>query len=146
MSLYLPYSLDLSSTEKVFASSFSNTEIPVLAVSTSKRRIVFFQEEGIPLSDYDIVREDLVTALCFHPTEMVLAFGSEDGHLGVWEDDNSSIKEEMNHEGAVKIIKFNSEGTRIFSSDDRGMINVWSYAPLFNLCSYNNSSEKKSSK
>ena len=138
MSIYLSYDVEVEG-EKIVTAAFSNTDIPVLAVSTNKNKITFFQEEASLVPDHDLVKDSLVTALCWHPTEMILAYGLDDGHLGVWVDEQSSCKEELNHEGKVIIIKFNKEGNRIVSADDKGMINVWSFAPLFNKCSYRQS-------
>ena len=138
MSIYLSYDVEVEG-EKIITAAFSNTDIPVLAVSTNKCRITFFQEEASIVPDHDLVKDSLVTALCWHPTEMTLAYGLEDGHLGVWVDEQNNCKEELNHEGKITIIKFNKEGNRIVSADDKGMINVWSFAPLFNRCSYRQS-------
>ena len=138
MSIYLSYDVEVEG-EKIVTAAFSNTDIPVLAVSTNKNKITFFQEEASLVPEHDLVKDSLVTALCWHPSEMILAYGLEDGHLGVWVDEQNNCKEELNHEGKVCIIKFNKEGNRIVSADDKGMINVWSFAPLFNRCTYRQS-------
>ena len=138
MSIYLSYDV-LVEGEKIVTAAFSNTDIPVLAVSTNKNRITFFQEEGSMVMDHDLNKESIVTALCWHPNDMILAYGMEDGHVGVWVDEPNTFKEELNHEGKVTIIKFNRDGNRIVSADDKGMINVWSFAPLFNKCTYRQS-------
>ena len=136
MSIYLSYDVELEN-EKIVTAAFSNTDIPVLAVSTNRCKITFFQEEGCMVPDHDLVKESIVTALCWHPNDMILAYGLEDGHLGVWVDEENTFKEDLNHEGKVTIIKFNRDGNRIVSSDNKGMINVWSFPPLYNLCTYN---------
>ena len=138
MSIYLSYDVEVEG-EKIITAAFSNTDIPVLAVSTNKSKITFFQEEGTIVPDHDLMKECLVTALCWHPNDMILAYGLEDGHVGVWVDEQNNCKEELNHEGKVTIIKFNRDGNRIVSADDKGMINVWSFSPLFNRCSYRQS-------
>ena len=63
MSLYLSYDVEVEG-EKIITAAFSNTEIPVLAVSTNKSKITFFQGEGIIVPDHDLNKEYLVTALC----------------------------------------------------------------------------------
>ena len=133
MSIYLSYDVEVEG-EKIITAAFSNTDIPVLAVSTNKNKITFFQEEASLVPEHDLIKDSLVTALCWHPTEMILAYGLEDGHLGVWVDEQNNCKEELNHEGKVNIIKFNKEGNRIVSADDKGMINA-----LFNRCTYRQS-------
>ena len=138
MSIYLSYDVEVEG-EKIITAAFSNTDIPVLAVSTNKCKITFFQEEGTIVPDHDLEKDSLVTSLCWHPNEMILAYGLEDGHVGVWVDEQNISKEELNHEGKVTIIKFNRDGNRIVSADDKGMINVWSFAPLFNRCTYRQS-------
>ena len=138
MSIYLSYDVEVES-EKIIVAAFSNTDIPVLAVSTNKNRIAFFQEEGCIVPEHDLEKDSLVTALCWHPSEMILAYGLQEGHVGVWVDEENTCKEELNHKGKVTIIKFNKDGNRIISADDKGMINVWSWAPLFNKCSYHQS-------
>ena len=135
MSIYLSYNVVVEG-EKIVTAAFSNTDIPVLAVSTNKNRITFFQEEGSMVMDHDLSKESIVTAMCWHPSDMILAYGMDDGHVGVWVDEPDVCKEELNHEGKITIIKFNKEGNRIVSADDKGMINVWSFSPLFNKCTY----------
>ena len=90
MSIYLSYDVEVEG-EKIITAAFSNTEIPVLAVSTNKCKITFFQEEGLIVPDHDLVKESIVTALCWHPSEMTLAYGLESGHLGVWVDEQSNV-------------------------------------------------------
>ena len=138
MSIYLSYDV-LVEGEKIITAAFSNTDIPVLAVSTNKNRITFFQEEGSMVMDHDLNKDSIVTAMCWHPNDMILAYGMDDGHVGVWIDEPNTFKEELNHEGKITIIKFNRDGNRIVSADDKGMINVWSFSPLFNKCTYKQS-------
>ena len=138
MSIYLNYDVEVEG-EKIITAAFSNTDIPVLAVSTNKNKITFFQEDASLVPDHDLIKDSLVTALCWHPNDMILAYGLEDGHVGVWVDDQNSCKEELNHEGKVTILKFNKDGNRIVSADDKGIINVWSFSPLFNRCHYKQS-------
>ena len=135
MALYLSYEVSLSS-QKIVTAEWSNTDIPVLGVSTSKKKITFFQDEGINISEHDLKKESIVTAMAWHPSEMILAYGQESGHVGVWIDESNTTKEEMNHDGEVIIIKFNNEGNRIISADKKGYINVWRFPPLSNMCQY----------
>ena len=65
MSIYLSYNVVVEG-EKIVTAAFSNTDIPVLAVSTNKNRITFFQEEGSMVMDHDLSKESIVTAMCWH--------------------------------------------------------------------------------
>jgi hypothetical protein len=78
MTLYLSYNID-TKNEKVLSSAWSNTDIPVLAVSTEKSRITFYQDEALNIPEHDIVKENIISALCWHPTEMIIAYGYIDG-------------------------------------------------------------------
>ena len=138
MTLYLNYNVDLQN-ERITTSSWSNTEIPVLAIATNKKRITFFQDEGANIKEHDMLKSSQITSMCWHPTDMILAYGLASGHIGVWVDEENYTKEELNHDGKVMIVKFNSEGNRIISSDDKGVINVWRFAPLYFMCSYKQS-------
>jgi hypothetical protein len=77
MALYLSYNVDAK--EKVLCGAWSNTDIPVLAVSTKNKRICFFQDEGLYLPEHDLLKDDLVTCLGWHPSEMALGYGCIDG-------------------------------------------------------------------
>ena len=46
MSIYLSYDV-LVEGEKIVTAAFSNTDIPVLAVSTNKNRITFSKKKGV---------------------------------------------------------------------------------------------------
>ena len=78
MTLYLSYNID-TKNEKVLSSAWSNTDIPVLAVSTEKSRITFYQDEALNIPEHDLVKENIISALCWHPTEMIIAYGYIDG-------------------------------------------------------------------
>lgn len=135
MSLYLNYNIELQN-ERINLASWSNTDIPVLGIATNKKKITFFQDEGINIKDHDMHKQAQITAMAWHPSEMVMCYGLASGHVGIWIDEENYTKEELNHEGKVIIIKFNYEGSRIVSSDDKGIINVWRFGPLYHMCTY----------
>ena len=135
MTLYLNYNVELPN-EKVTTACWSNTEIPVLSIGTTKKRITFFQDEGVNIKEHDMPKSSLITSMAWHPSEMILAYGMASGHIGVWIDEENYSKEELNHDGKVTIIKFNIEGNRVISADEKGIINVWRFAPLYLMCSY----------
>lgn len=78
MTLYLSYNVD-TKQEKILAAAWSNTDIPVLAMSTEKARITFYQDEALNIPEHDIVKENLISALSWHPSEMIIAYGYIDG-------------------------------------------------------------------
>ena len=53
MSIYLNYDVEVEG-EKIITAAFSNTDIPVLAVSTNKNKITFFQEDASLVPDHDL--------------------------------------------------------------------------------------------
>jgi hypothetical protein len=79
MSLYLSYNIEIKN-EKILSVNWSNTDIPVLAASTDKNKITFFQDEGINISEHDMIKDGRVTAIAWHPAEMILAYGYQDGN------------------------------------------------------------------
>ena len=87
----------------------------VLGVSTSKKKITFPQDEGININEHDLNKEKLITAITWHPSEMILTYGSDSGYERVWIDESNPTKEEFNHDDKVTIIKFNNEGNKIIS-------------------------------
>lgn len=78
MTLYLSYNIE-TKQEKIITASWSNTDIPVLAVSTDKSRITFFQDEALNISEHDMQKETAISALSWHPSEMIIAYGYVDG-------------------------------------------------------------------
>jgi WD40 repeat protein len=136
MTLYLSYNIDTNS-EKILSSSWSNTDIPVLAVATDKNRITFFQDEALQISEHDQIRENTITTLSWHPSEMVMCYGYKDGRVGVWIDEDNFSQDEKGHDAKITIIKFNNHGHRVVSVDEKGSITVWKYeGQLTKLCSY----------
>lgn len=79
MSLYLSYNLEIKN-EKFLCVNWSNTDIPVLAASTDKNKITFFQDEAINISEHDMIKDGRITALDWHPSDMILAYGYQDGN------------------------------------------------------------------
>jgi hypothetical protein len=77
MALYLSYNIDAK--EKILTGEWSNTDIPVLAISTKNQKICFFQDEGLYLPEHDLLKDQVISALGWHPSEMILAYGYIDG-------------------------------------------------------------------
>lgn len=78
MTLYLSYNIETRS-EKIISANWSNTDIPVLAITTDKSRLTFYQDEALNIPEHDMVKENIVTALSWHPSEMIIAYGYIDG-------------------------------------------------------------------
>jgi hypothetical protein len=80
MSLFFDQHLALQPQESVLTAAWSNSELqPVLAVSTSKPRIVFVLEDGTLMPNFDISRGKTATILKWHPVFPALAIGWDDG-------------------------------------------------------------------
>lgn len=79
MSLYLSYNIDTKS-DKVITTAWSNTDIPVLAIATNNAKITFYQDEAINIPEHDIIKDNNISALCWHPIDMTLVYGYEDGN------------------------------------------------------------------
>jgi len=80
MTLYLSFNID-TKQERIMNAAWSNTDIPVLGVSTEKSRITFYQDEALNIPEHDIIKENIITALSWHPSEMIIAYGYIDGKL-----------------------------------------------------------------
>ena len=82
MTLYLSYNID-TKQDKILAAAWSNTDIPVLSVSTDKSKITFFQDEALNISEHDLLKDNLITSLAWHPTDMILTYGFLDGNIKI---------------------------------------------------------------
>ncbi len=78
MTLFLSYNID-TRQEKILSTAWSNTDIPVLAISTENSRITFFQDEALNIPEHDIKKENPISSICWHPTDMIIAYGFIDG-------------------------------------------------------------------
>jgi hypothetical protein len=79
MSLYLSYKIETKNNEKIHCASWSNTEIPVLAVTTEKNKISFYQDESVHIPEHDLIKSQKITSIAWHPSEMTIAYGLMDG-------------------------------------------------------------------
>ena len=96
-------------------------------VTVNKREISF---EG--LIDKFENGEDGIYSMITHDKNILFT-----PKFGITEEDLESVPGLKDFQ--EEIIKFNRDGNRIVSADDKGMINVWSFAPLFNKCTYRQS-------
>lgn len=136
MTLFLSYNIETNS-ERITTSSWSNTDIPVLAVATESCKISFYQDEALHIEEHDMQKDNIITAMSWHPSDMALTYGYLDGRVGIWVDEDSFTKEEKIHESRIVFIKFNHSGRRVVSVDEKGLVVVWSFeGALQRLCSY----------
>ncbi len=140
MTLFLTYPLNLKN-EKVYLTSWSNTEIPVLAAVSDSKKIFFYQDEASLLEGNILVKEKQITAIAWHTDTLALVYGFDNGDLGVWIDSNNLTKDDYSfHEGKVTNVKFNLHGNKVVSSDDKFVINVSFFdGTLTKLCTYHQS-------
>lgn len=117
MSQFLDYGFQFTK-EKPICASWSNSEgQPLLAISTTSPRIIFLQEEVI-LEEYQITKGKQALALKWHPTSSCLGIGWADGSVGLWAEENKSMKEDKStHKSAITCIVFNSDGSRMVTGD-----------------------------
>jgi len=110
-------------------------------VATDKKKLMFFQDEGIQL-EQEIKRESNISSMAWHPSKIVLFCGCEDGKLFIWKDYSSKVVDIENspHESIVNNVIFNTLGNRVVSSDEKFNAVVWNYEfeknELTKLCQY----------
>ena len=126
MSFFFDYNMQLKN-ETVITSAWSNSEFqPILAVSTSQPRVIFVQEEGTVVPNFDISRGKIATVLKWHPQFPGLAIGYEDGAIMMWNEDSRLIKEDkLLHKAPICNITFSADGTRMVTGDEKGTVGVW---------------------
>jgi intraflagellar transport protein 140 len=128
MSLFFDSQFTLPEGETVEQSAWSNSEVNmVLAVATSKPRIVFVNEEGKQIPNFEIGRGKVVpTFLRWHPLVQSLAIGWSDGCLTLWNEDQRLTREDkVLHKTPVSMITFSADGSRMVTGDEKGTVGVW---------------------
>jgi len=142
MSLFFDCTFKIEN-EKVIEIAWSNADSkPILAMSTTFPRVSFYQEDGIQLTNLDIIKGKLASTIKWHPTAVTLAIGWEDGTLSLWNEEDKSIKEEKKHKANIIIIQFSIDGSRVVSGDTKGLVLVWrTQRGLSLVCQYQRDSE-----
>ena len=127
--------------EQALLSAWSNSEFNmVLAVATSAPRIVFINEEGIVVPNFEIARNNQsIAAIQWHPTMQALAIGWNDGVLTLWnEDQRLTAEDKVVHQGTVTHITFSPDGARLVTGDNKGTVCVWrTHKGMTPICQYN---------
>lgn len=125
MSIFSEVKCNLPQGEQVLLISSSNTAVnPLLAVATVAR-VLFYNDSGEKM-DFEINRNLMPTAICWHPHYSVLAVGWQNGLLTIWNGENNVCKEDANaHHTAIVNITYNQNGHRMVSCDDKGTVTVW---------------------
>ena len=130
-SLFFEYkcSVGRSELDSVFAWSYSE-EDPILAVATrgfATAKVAFFREEGQSLLEHSIKRPGDANVLAWHPKRRILACGWSDGVVSLWYMKEQITREDnvIHKNGAVVLLKWNSDGSRLISGDTQGTVGVW---------------------
>ena len=111
----------------------------ILAVSTNAPKIIFVQEEGNVVPNFEISRGKIkAVSLRWHPIFQALAIGWDDGAITLWNEDERLTREEkVLHKAAISIITFSSDGSRMVTGDAKGTVGVWrTHRGLTPVCSY----------
>ncbi|GFO12432.1 intraflagellar transport protein 140 homolog, partial [Plakobranchus ocellatus] len=103
---------------------------PILAVlSYSEDRggsVSLFNEEGEKLPHKPIAHQSHPSSYAWHPTRKIIAVGWETGEITIWnEQDKELIEAAHLHRSEVTVMRWSSNGTRLLSADNSGVIIGW---------------------
>ena len=140
MSLFFDNHFALSQGETAIKSAWSNNDFNmILAIATDKPRVIFVNEEGTQLPNFEIQRGK-TTPVClkWHPVFQSLAIGWSDGCVTLWNEDQRMTREDkVLHKAPLSIITFSSDGSRMVTGDQKGTVGVWrTHRGLTQVCSY----------
>ena len=128
MSLFFDSHYALPNGLEAVTSAWSNNDFNmVLAIATNKPSIIFVNEEGIPVPNFEIMRgKTQAVCLKWHPVFQSLAIGWSDGCVTLWNEDQRMTREDkVLHKSALTIITFSQDGSRMVTGDSKGTIGVW---------------------
>lgn len=121
-------------------SAWSNNDFNmILAIATNKPRVVFVNEEGQMIPNFEIKRGNAVpVCLKWHPLFQSLAIGWNDGCITLWNEDARQTREDkVVHKSQITIITFSPDGSRMVTGDNNGAVGVWrTHRGLTQVCSY----------
>jgi intraflagellar transport protein 140 len=140
MSLFFDNQFALPQGETAIKSAWSNNDFNmILAIATDKPRVIFVNEEGTQLPNFEIQRGK-TTPVClkWHPVFQSLAIGWSDGCVTLWNEDQRMTREDkVLHKAPLSIITFSSDGSRMVTGDQKGTVGVWrTHRGLTQVCSY----------
>ena len=128
MSLFFDSHFALGTGEATISSAWSNNEFNmILAIATNKPRIIFVNEEGKMLPNFEIQRGKILpVCLKWHPVFQSLAIGWNDGCVTLWNEDQRQTREDkLLHKSPLAIITFSTDGSRMVTGDQKGTVGVW---------------------
>jgi hypothetical protein len=96
MSMFFDNFVQMENGEQALQSAWSNSEVNVvLAVTTNKPRIIFVNDEGGIIPNFEIMRgKTPVSQLMWHPSNNALAIGWKDGCVTLWQEDERLTRDE----------------------------------------------------
>ena len=154
MSVFFEYPTDVTAAGKgsIVCSGFSQSDHPILAVSTSNGDLTLFHEEGetitvelhtvngqLPDSSSPLPASfsrpaSVCQVLCWHPHSAILACGWRDGCVSLWAEKERSLREEASaHKGELRLMQWSPDGSRLLTGDEKGALCVWSVDPRMRL-------------
>jgi len=140
MSLFFDNHFALPQAETAVTSAWSNNDFNmILAIATNKPRVVFVNEEGVQIPNFEISRgKTQAVCLKWHPVFQSLAIGWSDGCLTLWNEDQRMTREDkVLHKAQLSIITFSPDGSRMVTGDQKGTVGVWrTHRGLTQVCSY----------
>ena len=140
MSLFFDNHFALPQAETAVTSAWSNNDFNmILAIATNKPRVVFVNEEGGQIPNFEISRgKTQAVCLKWHPVTQSLAIGWSDGCLTLWNEDQRMTREDkVLHKAPLTIITFSPDGSRMVTGDQKGTVGVWRTQRGFTqVCSY----------
>ena len=162
MSVFFEYPTDVTAAGKgsILATAFSHSDHPILAVSTSNGDLTLFHEEGESITvevhtvNGELPGDSILPAsfsrpsstcahLDWHPQQVVLVCGWQDGTVSVWGEKERALKEDATvHRAPLSLVQWSPDGSRLLTGDEAGVLAVWSLDQrmrLTCLCKYEKS-------
>ncbi|XP_063681755.1 intraflagellar transport protein 140 homolog isoform X3 [Bolinopsis microptera] len=88
--------------------------------------VSLFFDEGEPVEEINIEKNCAPTTMSWHPTRKILSVGWENGDITLWnEHEHEGSCASDGHKAPVNILSWSSNGTRLISGDERGVMIAW---------------------
>jgi hypothetical protein len=130
-SLFFEYKCTVGRADLDSVAAWSHSqEDPIVAVATrgfATAKVVFFREEGQQLLEHSVKRPGQANVLEWHPKRRILACGWSDGVVSLWYMKEQITREDnvIHKGGAVTLLNWNEDGSRLISGDTKGVVGVW---------------------